>query len=191
MNSNKPAKSFNPIQVLDDKNNYQKFILVEKDGKAKTRIILSIPDIELREQIICNHFLSRYVQIFIEEDIGVRFISRDKPWDFELELSNSEKLIIEITAIADEVDLFKTFKYQERITQKSNHEYIEFHELVKLNTIFPSFEIEKLISTLKQQGINKDMLIANPHYKSKFLFQSRISDDLKSFNELMIESIRK
>ncbi len=44
---------------------------------------------------------------------------------FELEFSNSEKIVIEIIAIADEVDLFRTFKYQERITNKSNYKNIQ------------------------------------------------------------------
>src|SRR5690606_35844692 len=119
--ANKIAKSLNPIKELNDKNNYQEFILVEKDGSVKKRIVLFITNIEIREQVICNHFLSRYVQLFVEKPTGIRFISRYSPWDFEMELSNSEKIILEITSIADEVELFKTFKYQERISEISNH----------------------------------------------------------------------
>lgn len=190
-NKNEIAKSLNPLQKLDGKNNYQEFILVQKNGDTKKRIILFIPNIEIREQVICNQYLSRYVQLFLEETVGVNIISRDKPWDFELELSNSEKLIIEITSIADEVDLFKTFKYQERITDKSNYEHIEFHELIKLNNIFPDPKIQELIDTYKKQKISKDKLVPNPNYGKEFIFQSSISEDLVSFDRLLKTAIDK
>ena len=190
-NSNKIAESLNPLQNLEGKHNYQKFILVEKNGNTKTRIILFIPNIELREQVICTHFLSRYVQLFLEQTIGVKFLSRDNPWDFELELSNSENLIIEITSIADEIDLFRTFKYQERITDKRNYEQIEFHELIKLNHLFPDPAIEELIISYREQKIKKNELVTNPHYGKDFIFQSSINEDLKSLDKLIKEVIDK
>lgn len=169
-NSNNIAKSLNPIQNLEGKNNYQRFVLIERNGNTKERIILFVNNIELREQIICNHFLSRYVQLFLEEPTGVRYISRDNPWDFEIELSNSEKMILEITSIADEVELFKNFKYQERISEKNNFEQIEFHELVKLNDLFPEIEIQKEIDQLKIKAIPKNQLVDNPTMeKNSFL----------------------
>lgn len=190
-NSNTKAKSLNPIQSLEDKNNYQRFFLIEKDGKRTERIILFVNNIELREQIICVQFLSRYVPFFIEEPTGVKFISRDKPWDFEIELSNSEKIILEITSIADETDLFRNFKYQERIIEISNFEQIEFHELIKLNGIFPNPEIQTQIDDLKTLNINKNQLIKNPHFKKQFIFQSSINEDLISFDEILKASINK
>lgn len=189
--SNKIAKSLNPLQNLKGKNNYQKFILVEKNGSTKTRIILFIPNIELREQIICSHFLSRYVQLFVEQATGVKFLSRDNPWDFEIELSSSENLIIEITSIADEIDLFRSFKYQERITEKSNYPQIEFHELIKLNNIFPDPAIEQMISLYQEREIGKNELVENPHYGKNFIFQSSINEDLKSLEKLIKEAIDK
>jgi len=190
-NSNTKAKALNPIHNLDGKHNYQKFILVEKNGNKQERIILFINNIEIREQVICIHFLSRYVHFFIEETTGIRFIARDKPWDFEVELSNSEKLIIEITAIADETDLFRNFKYQERISEKSNYEQIEFHELIKLNDLFPDSEIQTLIDELNIIKTDKNKLVNNPYYKKKFIFQSSINDDLLSFDEILKTSIDK
>jgi hypothetical protein len=190
-NTNEITKSLNPIRELEGKNNYQEITLIAKDGKTKTRIILFIPNVEIREQIICRQYLSRYVQLFLEETIGVKYVSRDNPWDFEIELSNSEKLIIEITSIADEVDLFRTFKYQERITEKSNYEYIEFHELIKLNNLFPDPQIDKLIHALKEDGTSKDKLVLNPNYGKKFMFQSSISEDLESFDKILRTAIEK
>lgn len=190
-NSNTKAKSLNPIQNLDGKNNYQRFFLIEKDGKRTERIILFVNNIELREQIICIQFLSKYVQFFIEETTGLKFISRDKPWDFEIELSNSEKLTLEITSIADETDLFRNFKYQERISDISNFEQIEFHELIKLNGIFPDLEIQMQIDDLKTLKTNKNQLIKNPHFNKQFIFQSSINEDLLNFDEILKASINK
>lgn len=191
INFNKIAKSLNPIHKLEGKNNYQRFILVEKDGKTRERIILFISNTELREEVICNHFLSRYVQLFIEKPTGVRYASRDNPWDFEIDLSNSEKLILEITSIADELDLFKTFKYQERISEKSKYEQIEFHELVKLNNLFPRPEIGIRINELKTKGTAKNQLVENPHYMKKFIFESSLSEDLEVFDVILKTSINK
>lgn len=191
INSNKIAKSLNPLQNLKGKNNYQNFILVQKNGSTKTRIILFIQNIELREQVICSHFLSRYVQLFLEQATGVIFLSRDNPWDFEIELSNSEKLIIEITSIADEIDLFRTFKYEERITDKSTYTHIEFHELIKLNNILPDPAIERLIISYHERKIGKNELVKNPHYGKDFIFQSSINEDLKTLDKLLKEAIDK
>lgn len=190
-NTNKIAKSLIPIQKTENKNNFQELILVERDGTTKRRIILFVSNIKIREQIICTHFLSRYVQLFIEQSTGIRFVSRDCPWDFKIELSNSENLILEITSIADEVDIFKTFKYQERISKKSNYEKIEFHELRKLNDIFPKIEILKTIDELENKGICKSDLVTNPHYKNQFIFESSISEDLKHFDTIIKEAIDK
>lgn len=190
-NSNTQAKSLNPIQNLEGKHNYQRFFLIEKDGKTTERIILLINNVEIREQIICIQFLSRYVHFFTEENVGVKFISRDKPWDFEIELSNSESLIIEITSIADETNLFKNFKYQERISKVSNFEQIEYHELIKLNNIFPDTEIQLQIDNLKKLHTNKNQLVNNPYFKKQFIFQSSINEDLKKFDEILKESINK
>ena len=190
-NTNEISKSLNPIQEIDTKNNYQKFILIDKEGKTKTRIILFISDIELREQVICFHFLSRYVQIFLEEAVGLKFISRDNPWDFELELSNSEKLIIEITSIADGTDLFRTYKYQERLTDNSRYERIKFHELIKLNNLFPDPKIDELIISFKEQKTDKNEFVINPFFNKKFIFQSSINENLESFDVLIKEVINK
>lgn len=190
-NSNKIATSLNPVQGLDNKNNYQEFILVDRNGNTKKRIILFVTNIETREQIICNHFLSRQVQLFIEKPTGIRFVSRDNPWDFEIELSNDERLILEITSIADEIDLFRTFKYQERISNISNYDKIQFHELVKLNDIFPKPDIQQVIDDLLNKGTKKNELVSNPHYRNQFIFQSSISEELNRFDETIKEAIEK
>ena len=191
MNTNSIAKSLYPIHDLEGKNNFQKFILIDRDGKTSTRIILFIPDVKLREELICLHFLTRHVQLFLEQTVGVRYITRDSPWDFEIELSNTDKLIIEITSIADEADLFKAFKSQERMIDKSNYKEIELHELIKLNSLFSDNEIEKQIKEYTEGKLKLNDLVPNPHYKKRFVFQSSIREDLDTFDKLLKKSIEK
>ena len=69
----------------------------------------------LREEIICKHFLSSYVRFILREGVGVNIISRDKPWDFEISLSNNDHFYIEVTSIADNQVLFKNNKREEEL----------------------------------------------------------------------------
>ncbi len=188
---NTEAFELNPQQNLDTKNNFQRFLLVEQDGSILERIILFIPNNELREEIICNHFLSQYVKLFVKEPIGVKYVSRDKPWDFVVDLSNNENLIIEITAIADQDYLFKKYKYEERIMNSAHKEKIEFYELAKLAFNFPNEEIEKQIDYYKSIGTLKNDLVLNHHFKREFIFFSRFEENIATFKEILKQSIEK
>lgn len=185
------AEELNPKQPLKGKNNYEKFILVHKDGSKIERTILSVPRIEKREEIICTHFLSRYIRFFIGKPTGLKIISRDNPWDFEIDLSNGEKLILEITSIADQPDLFKKFKYQERLKEYSSNEDIEFHELVKLNYNFPDQNVYDVIKEYKNQNISSNSLVPNPYHGKYFIFQSHFEEKIESFDLLLRQSIDK
>lgn len=185
------TESFYPIHDLKDKRNYQRFILVDKDGKNKKRIILFISDIELREEIICLHYLSRYIQIFLKETVGVKYKSRDKPWDFDIELSNGEIHIIEITSIADQTNLFKSFTSQGRLLDKSLHETISFRELLKLNILFPDPEVQKLINGYQKQDIEKDETVSNPYFNKQFVFESSLNENFAEFGKILKEAVDK
>lgn len=190
MNSNIRAESFYPIHDLSGKKNFQRFILVDKEGNTKERIVLIIPDMELREEIICIHYLSRYVQIFLKETIGVKYKTRDNPWDFHIELSNQEQHIIEITAIADQVNLFKTFKTQERLIEKSHSITISLRELIKLNKLFPDKEIKNKIDLLRGK-VDLDSTVENPYHEKHFLFESNLEEEFETFGTLIKEAIDK
>ncbi len=191
MNTNTIAESFCPINDLDGKFNFQRFILVNKDGTIVKRVVLIISDMLLREEIICGHFLSRYVQLFLKEPVGVKYKSRDNPWDFYIELSNGEKQIIEITAIADQINLFKSFKSQERLLDKSLEETVTLRELIKLNKLFPDPRIQEAIKEYEDQNTPKSTMVNNPHYNKQFIFQSELNENFVKFGELLKEAINK
>lgn len=182
--------SFYPSSNLDGKHNYKKFSLIKKNGDVIERILLNIPNDFLREDIICRHFLKKYVQLFIKEETGVNVVSRDSPWDFRIELSNSEIFNIEITSIADEEAFFRKMKYEERMDSIQNEEKIPFHELKKMHFNFPSSETSSLVDLYKERNFQNNDLVDNP-FRKQFLFISSMSEDLKSFDSLLKDVIYK
>lgn len=161
---NTKKSSFYPITSLDKLHNYKQFYLIERDGTVFERVFLNISDVSLREKLIFIHYLKNYVRMFCKEPIGFNVLSRDKPWDFKIELSTKETFNVEITSIADDSSLFEKFKREERLEGKSRNESIPFHELEKLNHMFPNSEIEKLIQEHKNAGVNKEEMISNPYF---------------------------
>lgn len=185
------ADELNPIEHLSNKNNYKKFSLIQKDGSIQNKVILSIPNIELREQIICDHYLRKHIFYFLNTSVEFRIKTRDNPWDFELELSNGENITIEITSIADQEDLFKKFKYEERLVQNSNKEEIELQEIIKLNYNFPDNIIQEKINEYKNQNVTKKNLITNPYFNKNFVFLSNFEEKIQSFDIMLQDSINK
>lgn len=191
VNSDKLGTTFNPNSNLDDKLNFQRFNLIDKEGNIKEKILLFISDTSQRETVIFNHFISRYIRFFIRKTVGLNFLSRDNPWDFEVEISNGERLFIEITSIADDENVYKGFKFQERIFDKSHFEDIEFHEIIKINNYLNDKEIELLIDELKDKKTNKNQIIKNPIYNKSFIFQTNLNENLESFSEILKQAIEK
>lgn len=174
-NSDKLAVELNPNEDLSDKSNYKLFIIIDRDGKEQKKVRFSIPNIEMREHTIFFNFLSRYVKFFVKETVGVNIISRDNPWDFEVQLSNNQKIIAEITSIAENEDFFKKMKYEEKMSELSNYPEIEFHQLEKINFNFPNEEIDSIIQNYKKNKTPKNSLIKNPLYEhNTFIFLSNI-----------------
>lgn len=154
--------SFYPIGSIQDKNNYKLFFRIEKDGTIIERVHLDIIDQRKRENIICLHYLQHYTKIFRKKQLGVNIIDRDSPWDFELKLSNGEILNLEITSIADGVEHFKANKREERYANNMEKDIIPLHELIKLNSLFPSQKINTLIKSYKAKNTSKNGIVKNP-----------------------------
>lgn len=190
-NSDKLGTAFNPNNDLNDKLNFQRFSLIDKEGNIKEKILLFITNTSIREMVIFTHFINRYISIFLRKAVAMKFLSRDNPWDFEVELSNGERLFIEITSIADDENVFKDFKFQERIVDKSHFEYIEFHEIIKINNYLKDKGIELLIKELKDKKTNKNHIIKNPIYNRRFIFQTNLNENLDSFTEILKQTIEK
>ena len=191
-NSDKLAYELNPNQDLSDKSNYKLFVLIDREGKQKIKVRLSISNIEIREHIIFFNFLSRYVKFFVKETVGVNIVSRDNPWDFEVSLSNNKKIIAEITSIAENEDFFRKMKYEEKMSELSNYPEIELYKLEKLNFNFPNEKVSEIIQTSKKNGISKNGLIKNPLYENNtFIFLSNYLKNEIELEELIKESINK
>ena len=182
--------SFHPKCDLKDKNNYKPYYRILRDGTVTERILLDVPDIELREQLICFHFLKNHVQMFCKEDVGFNILSRDKPWDFGIKLSNKENFNIEITSIAENAGLFEKIKREERLVNSSVKKEIPFHELKKLNSLFPSKDITSLITELESKKISKKEDVENPYYgKNTNLFLSSDYYDKEPIQNLIRAAI--
>ena len=153
---------FYPVNSLEDKNNYKRIYTVKPDGSIIERIVLDIPDVAHREQLICLHYLQQLVRYFLSKPVEVKILGRDKPWDFKLELSSGQKFNLEITAIADSPKHFEKDKKEERLAMGCVKDSIPLHELKKLNALFPNSEIEDIIHKHDSARVPDSALVKNP-----------------------------
>ena len=153
---------FHPTGSLEGKQNYKKFLRIERDGSVVERVFLDVPDVQHREQLICVHYLRFLAQSLLDDDIGINVLERDNPWDFKLELSNGMKFNLEITAIADSEEHFKINKREERLAYWREQEKIPFYELKKLGSLFPDNELAETIKKLENEGTSTKEEISNP-----------------------------
>lgn len=137
-------------------------IIVAPDGTMRERVSLQVPHAEHREVLICFHYLRHYARCFLEEAVGVNLLSRDAPWDFELELSSGDRFFVEITAIADGRYQFEREKREERMLQASRSRRIKVRDLRKVATMFPSDEGDAAI--VLHAATPPNIEVANPFY---------------------------
>ena len=182
--------SFYPICKMDDKHNYKPYNLIHKDGTIFERIFLEIPNPSLREYIICLHYFKHQVKAFSNEPIAINVISRDEPWDFKIETDKKKVFNIEITAIADNKFSFEKMKREERLLLKSNKKELPIHELIKLNSFFPTEKMTHHIEELLNKNYSKKDIVDNPYYgnyPNLFISESNVSENnLESLLEIAI-----
>jgi hypothetical protein len=183
--------SFFPINDLKDKTNYKEYFIVERDGKILRRILLNIFNPEHREYLIFMHYISRRIKFFYKSQVGLNIISRDKPWDFKVELSNNEIFNIEITSISDNQWNFEMLKNEERIATQSNNENIPLHELIKINKIFPNETLEGIINDYHKKKTASNAIIPNPFYAKTIATLGRIDLPQKKLSEIIDTVITK
>lgn len=192
MNDDKTRKSsFFPLQKLKDKTNYKLYGVIEEDGSILERVFLNVFDTEHREFLIFSHFISRRVKFFYKTEIGINILSRDKPWDFEIELSTNEFINIEITSIADNHWQFEMLKSEERIAKQSNNELIPLRELIKLNKLFPDKQTEDIVNGYLKENLSKDSVIKNPFFEKTVMTIGRTEKPSKKLSEIIDEAITK
>ncbi len=182
--------SFYPLSELSNKQNYKRYYIINRDGTIFEKVFLDIPIPSLREKIICYHYLSRRVKFFETNAVGMNIISRDNPWDFEIELSTGENFNVEITSIAEDSKTFEMLKREERLKLNRNKPQIQIHELEKLNYFFPDNSISKLIDSYKKENISKQTFVENSFAKDIATIGS-INEFYPSLDELIERIIDK
>jgi hypothetical protein len=183
--------SFFPIKNLRTKTNYKEYFIIEKDGKILRRIFLNIFDSENRELLIFRHYISRRIKFFYKSSVGLNILSRDKPWDFKIELSSKESLNVEITSISDNQWNFELLSNEERCATASQKENIPFHELIKINKLFPDETLEKIIEKYHNNKTSKKKIIPNPFYNKSILTIGRNEYPEKKLSEIINLAILK
>lgn len=186
------GEKFHPRKDLLGKSNYRIFMLIDEDGKIEERVLLNATNDNQREEIIFAHFLQNYFNCFGNDSEITEFISRDLPWDFHIKIDNKNDLIVEITAMADNPQLFEKFKNEERLLSISKKESITIRELIRLESAFPDTEIKSFIGSYLTEGQKKDDIVLNPFFgKSSFIFLSSQNPYVPDFHENLQVTIDK
>ena len=158
----KKRAGFYPLGSLEGKRNYKRLIRIEPCGSAIESVLLRVLDDRLREQIICNHFLSSRTKHIIRERVGVRFLGRDNPWDFEIALSTGEHFWLEITAISEDEHEFTKNKSEQMLDTYGNASTLPLSLIRKLHRRFPSDRSKFLIDDADARGLSPDAPLESP-----------------------------
>lgn len=183
--------SFSPIASLDGKNNYKLYFRIDRDGSLLQKVFLEVNDSRLREEIIAIHYLRFLSEIIIGTDMTINIVARDAPWDFKILLNNKFHFNIEITSIADNKEHFENFSREERFARAALEENISLYELKKINSLLPSDEITRIVSSYEQQGIAESAEIKNPIYEAQRIFVSTMPDVLEPLSVVVKEIVLK
>lgn len=183
--------TFKPVNDLQGKKNYKEQFTIFTDGIIKRRILLNIPDQRQREEIILKHFLKQYVYLFIKRAISVNIIERDNPWDFRINLGNVVEINIEITAISDDLVVFRRSKHEELFDLIKDKKKIRVRDLVNLKEkISPDLVNENFLKNIIATHIDQDDIIVNPFYLGKTtIWMSSKTYSNRSIDECMWRAI--
>ena len=184
--------TFKPVKPVEGKSNYKRYFRIERDGSIKERIFLNVPNISLREEIICKHYLSFLVRNFIRNPIGIKFTARENPWDFGVELSNELLFNVEITSVADNQWLHEKMKREEEFEKIVARKYISLRKLKKIHLWFGGEKSQQSIKKAEEDSTKADEQIAKPFYDERGrIYISDSKDELKSLSDLIVEAIEK
>jgi len=184
--------SFFPVSSLEGRNNYKVFYKIEEDLTISQHIFLDVSDPSKRELLICLHYLQHISRFFLNENIGVNIVSRDCPWDFEMELSTGKNFNVEITSVADKAEQFIINKSEERLSKWVSEDTIPLYELEKLCQLFPDEEKISTVKSYLESGLKKTQLVDNPFKKdSPYILLSTMSMPNKTLSDIIRSSIDK
>lgn len=183
---------FFPVEPLKGKKNYKRFFRINRDASVVEMVFLNIPESRQREDVIFFHYMRNYGKLFSENDFGLNLLSRDNPWDYEVQLSNGLSFNIEITSIAESSKLFEIQSKEERFDILRHKKQVRLRDLEKIEKFFPDEGLNKIIQEYRQAGTTKDCLVKNPLLNSGGrLFLSHIEDTGQRLSAVITDSIRK
>jgi len=156
-----------PRETLEGRRNYKRFFVIARDGTVTERVGLHITDMRKRERVICQHYLMMLVRQVLKEEVGVRIVGRDAPWDFQLELSTGAAFGVEIVSIADNQHHFTVNRREERRDALAQQPRITFRQLRKLAQQFPDPTLDQLLAEIARAGKDPDDLIDNPDFREE------------------------
>jgi len=158
------SASLNPKGSLEGKSNFKLTFRITRDGSVARIIRLRVLDERLREQIICRHFLTSYLRRILRQDPSITIRSRDRPWDFEIELDNGENFYLEITAISENKTHFKQQTRERKLARIIHRTAIPLSLLEKINNDFPNQRAEQIISVSRACGLGRNEEVQNPWF---------------------------
>jgi len=163
-------------------------IIIARDGSIRERVALQTITPEHREQLILLHYLRQQRLCFTKEEIGVNILTRDAPWDFEIELSTGERLFVEITAIADGQFQFEREKREERLRHAALRPTIRVRDLRKLRKMFDCPALVAAESIHRQTP--SDLEIDNPlHGEGVSLLIGMIQPVTQSLDAQIVKAV--
>lgn len=187
----KLRRGFYPLSSLVDKHNYKSNMRIERDGSVTESVFLFLPDQRIREEIIFLHFMQNYGRWIIQEAVGVSIMSRDSPWDFQLETSRGDSLNIEVVSIADSKNLYENNKREEALINISNRKTIPLSYLRKIARNFPDPKTDEQIRQSELSSEDENTEVENPWFSkggSKILL-SVVPSINKKLDEFIFEAI--
>jgi hypothetical protein len=180
-----------PRETLVGKNNFKRYFFIFPDGLIREHVFLNILEKRQREQVICLHFLQMLTRHVLRDMIGIKILSRDAPWDFQLELSTGTRFNLEIVSVADNDLLFKVLSREEGRDISTGDACISLRRLQKIARGFPNIELDRIIAGHIKEGRLPDDLVPNPDFgETARIYLSSGLPPERAFHEIIENAIK-
>ena len=185
------TSSYYPISDIKNKNNYKRYLRIERNGHVTEKILLDLPTQKQREEIVFKHFLKFLGGDIRQKDTCYEIIYRDNPWDFSVQSDFHEKFHVEITSIADNNWSFEKTKREEEYKIFILKDKIPLRKLKKFALWFGTQDVLSAVSSAIKNNSADNDLITNPIFKKTSLFISDTKDEPNTLHQLVSMAIEK
>jgi hypothetical protein len=156
--------------------NCKQYFWVEPDGKVLHAAYLNALEESFREEIILRHYVSHMVKVIGNGPIGFNILSRDKPWDFRLELSSGSTINVEISSFTDRANFFKKITAEEMIQRHSYYKTVRLGLLKKIAKSFPDAALNVAFKGYEAEGLSNSDEVPNPYFPELPRFFTSLQD---------------